>query len=269
MRRLLSLIRPIRKYRNPAARSRAASKVRPTLEGLEGRELMTAMPNVQVAEVYLGSYWQQNGFEEYLLYLQTQAIVNSPYMDALGSAGYGTIGRGNVDKVQTLGLNLPSGSTITDTQVRQDLFLDIIFGGLPAPNDNRLYVIHTPPDVTFTATGSDGTTYSSNTNLTGWNASFYILGTNIHYVVIPFPGGTNVSANGRANLDPNNWRVNLDAYTESLSHEIAEAVAGVQIADQTERYHVRMQNGVAVQEFGSVADLTKPVPVPGATSITD
>jgi hypothetical protein len=153
--------------------------------------------------------------------------------------------------------------------VQQDLAADMVAmivsavfnrgstNGLPLPDANRLYTVFLPPNVTFTATGANGTTYSSANYLTGWNDSFSMGGAQIHYVVIPYPGGTNV--NGQGNL--------LDAITESLSHEIAEAVTGQQIGDNTQMYHFRMSNGVAIQEVGEPYNFGIPIPVAGATRL--
>ncbi len=126
-----------------------------------------------------------------------------------------------------------------------------------------LYAVFTQPNVTFTANGTDPDTnlpktYSSAVDLTGWNDAFVMGGKTVFYIVIPWPGGTNVSANGLGD-----W----DSVTEAISHEIAESVTGQQIADKTERFHVRMSNGVAVQEVGQPGDLAQPIPIPGATRL--
>jgi hypothetical protein len=238
-----------------------APRARPALESLEDRLVMSTLPSVEATPVFLGTAWQGQGWAEFALTAYTQGIVNSPFMDALQNAGYG-VGRGKVTAGQTLlDSNGVAGGTVTDAAVRLDLFLGIAFGALPQPDANRLYTVFLPPNATFTATGTDGTHYSSASNLTGWNASFYAGSTQIHYVVIPFPGGTNVSANGQGNAD---------AITESLSHEIAEAVTGYSLmADHTEHWHYRMSNGVAIQEVGQLNNNYNPIAVAGATPLKD
>jgi hypothetical protein len=262
--------------RKSARKSRAANRrVRPEMVALEERQVMSAIPHVEVSDVFLGSPWQNQGLAEFALYANTMGIVNSPYMDALQTAGYG-VGRGKIDSYQTLGgVNLPAGSTITDAQIqtylKSDIFLSALgysapgFTKLPPLDPNRLYVVFTPPNVTFTAS-YNGTTLSSHLggNLAGWNNAFNFGNALVHYAVIPFPGGTNVSANGQGNID---------AITESLSHEIAEATTGLQIADAVQtslprgQLHVRMSNGVAVQVVGRPNNYNVPIPVPGATPL--
>jgi hypothetical protein len=195
----------------------------------------------------------------------TKGIVDSPYMDALHGAGYG-VGRGTV--VTPRNLNDPNlaGSIVNDSDIQTSLANQ--FGGDKA-DPNRLYIVFTPPNVTFRGVATDGSKWASSptdpwaTNLmTGWNNVFVNGSTLIHYVVIPYPGGTNASANGATD------KVGLlDATTESLSHEIAEAVTGLQIGDSTGRFHVRMSNGVAVQEVGSPNDWSKPIPLPNSTPL--
>jgi hypothetical protein len=198
----------------------------------------------------------------------TEDIVNSPFMDALHNAGYG-VGRGRVSGSTMLGPgNVVAGATVTDQRVQHLLALDILKHEVPPPDANRLYTVFLPPNVTFTA-AFGGKTFSSNIhhgNLAGWNNTFNIGGAKIHYVVIPYPGGTNGATNGDVSTS---GQGNRDAITEALSHEIAEAVVGRQIADHTQHWHYRMRNGVAIEEVGRPNNLKKPVPVAGATPLKD
>jgi hypothetical protein len=272
---------PMRWLKNLFPRPSAAPKSprrasRLGLEALEDRRVMSVMPSVQVTGVFLGSWWQGQqgqGWVELGLLAGTQGVVNSPYMDALKGA-YGA-GRGKVDSFQTLANSaVTPGSTLTDAQIRQDLGIDIIFSQLgftsggaavPPPSDNRLYVVFTPPGVTVTEPYM-GQTYSSSASapralqFAGFNSAFALGPSWVHYVVIPWQGGTNVSANGATNLD---------AFTEILSHEIAEAATGQQIADATQMYHARMSNGVAVELVGQPANWSAPLRFPGATPLPD
>ncbi len=212
------------------------------------------IPSPKGAVVFLGS-WRVPGWKP-ILVANTDGILNSAYMDALQNAGYG-VGRGRVDFQQALRENeFPPGSTITDDQVEATL-KQAIGNLLPASDGNRLYVVFLPPDVTFTAT-AQGQQFSSAVNLTGWNDEFVLGNALVHYVVVPFPGGTNVSANGRGDHD---------AQTEALSHEIGESVTEKQNADHTMSFHVRMSNGIAVQEFGQLNDPSQPIPIPVATPL--
>jgi hypothetical protein len=187
-----------------------------------------------------------------------EGIVDSPFMDAMHGAGY-AVGRGHFesDKLLVVAGAVPGG-TVTDAPVQDLLRVNISGGALPRPDPSRLSIVFLATNVIFTA--SDGTSFfSSATNLTGWNATFYLGNTLIHYAVIPTPGGKNVSANGEPGTD---------ALTEALSHEIAEAVAGQQIADNTEQAHVRLDNGIAVQEVGQPGNLNVPIPIPGSTPLS-
>jgi hypothetical protein len=212
------------------------------------------IPSARGVVVFLGA-WQDQGMKTTLV-SNTAGILNSPYMDALQNAGYG-VGRGQVDFQQTLrGSELPPGSTITDDQVAATL-RQAIGTQLPANDPTRLYVVFLPPNVIFTA-NAQGQSYSSASNMTGWNNEFDLGNLLVHYVVVPFPGGKNVSANGRGDHD---------SLTESLSHEIGESVTETQNGDHTERFHVRMSNGIAVQEFGQLSNPNLPIPIPGATPL--
>jgi hypothetical protein len=245
----------------------APRQARFMVENLEDRMVLSTLPSVEATPVFLGPAWQNQLGNELAIVGATQGIVNGPFMDALQNAGY-AVGRGQVSGAQTLAApGVVAGATVSDAQVQEILKDDIVLSalGLPVdastplaqPDANRLYTVFLPANVTFTA--SDGTqTFSSATNMSGWNNEFFIGNTAIHYLVIPTPGGTNVSANGQPGMD---------AVTESLSHEIAESVVGQQIADQTENFHVRMSNGIAVQEVGQPGNFGAPIAIPGATPL--
>jgi hypothetical protein len=256
--------------RGSPARKRpsTAPRARPTLEALEDRLALSTLPSVEVTPVFLGPYWQSHGWDEFFLEAYTNGIVNSPFMDALQSYG---VGRGSLSGAQTYAPSgVVAGATVSDATVQQVLSLDIYFSelgftsngsSLPLPDANRLYEVFLPPNVTFTATDSNNKMYSSQNGLTGWNGSFNLGGTQIHYVVIPYPGGTNASTNGTSNID---------AFTETMSHEIAEAVTGYPLmADNTETWHFRMSNGVAIQEVGQLNNFSSPIAVAGATALKD
>jgi hypothetical protein len=224
---------------------------------------VSTLPNVKATIVVIGSSPTPNvaGFGGSALFpvLEqfVEGIVNGPFLDAMHDAGY-AVGRGHADGAQILVVpGAVPGATVTDAQVQDLLRTNIQNRALPQPDLNRLYVVFLATDVIFTAT--DGTkSFSSATNLSGWNNGFGLGNALIRYAVLPTPGGNNVSANGEPGPD---------ALTESLSHEIAEAVAGQQIADDTERVHVRLSNGLAVQEVGQPANFSQPIPVPGATPL--
>src|SRR5262249_44759136 len=93
-----------RKWFPQGTPSRHVPGARPTLEGLEERQVPTVtyhggplLQHVEVQALYYGSDWSANSalyrqtgqIEGYLRYL-----VNSPYMDMLTNAGY-AVGRGS------------------------------------------------------------------------------------------------------------------------------------------------------------------------------
>jgi hypothetical protein len=239
--------------------------VRPCLEALEDRLVMTAaVPTPHVATLFLGSAWQQIENAPFFLALNTAGILNSPFMDAL-TGPYG-VNRGDVVFGAIQAADIPSGATVTNAEIKLLVALDALFGEFGSGNGMNLPVVFLPPNVTFTAVGPDGTNYSSRLGapnsqpMSGLNDWIPWGNTQLHYVVIAFPGGTNVSANGQTNLD---------AFTEILSHEIAEATVGLQIADQLQAFHYRMSNGQAIEEVGQPNDFATPIPVPGATPLVD
>jgi hypothetical protein len=229
--------------------------------------ITAVLPNVNVSPVFLGSYWQNQGKAEVDSVVQsTNKIVDSPFMDALHDAGYG-VGRGKVESQRPLDDSIVADSIVYDSDIQKALASKF---GSDNQDSNRLYVVFTPPNVIFRAIDMNGSKWSSSRDDTwatnfayGWNDQFSKGNTVFHYVVIPYPGGTNGSANGatdKAGL--------MDALTEMLSHEIAEAaMGGLPIGDQTEQDHVRLSNGVAVQELGSPKDWKKAIPIPGATPL--
>lgn len=255
--------------RQRATLTRKKPPTRPTLEALEDRMVMSTLPSVEATPVFMGPYWQNNfsgQLEVSILNRATDLIVNSPFMDALHNAGYG-VGRGHLSMPQTWALNnVVAGATMTDQQVQQYLRLDVLDmiiieawtgRSQPLPDANRLYEVFLPPGVTYTA--SDGS------HPTGENSSFSVqIGAKqmwIHYVVIPYQGGTNGSANGTSNID---------AFTEIMSHEIAEAVSGQpNMADSTQWFHYRMSNGVAIEEVNQFNNPNQALSVAGATPLKD
>ena len=255
---------PLRKRATPTKKK---PTTRPTLEALEDRMVMSTLPSVEATPIFLGPYWQSS-WDGIFLSNATQAIVNSPYMDALQNAGYG-VGRGHLSMPQTWALsNVVAGTTpVTDQQVHQYLVQDVVDmiiiqawtgQSQPLPDANRLYEVFLPPGVTFTA--SNGM-YSSQSNLTGWNGSFSSGVGQINYVVIPYQGGTNLSANGKSNIN---------AFTEIMSHEIAEAVTGQpDMADSTQWFHYQMSNGVAIELVNQFNNPNRALSVPGATPLQD
>ena len=206
------------------------SRVRPAIEGLEGRQLMTVtygggalLPNVQVQALYYGSEWSPFGIPQ-----NTTAhldgflgnIVNSSYMDMLSKDSYG-VGRGSSDpgwidpaNIQQFGFTPPN---VTDLQLQTALQAAITGKQLTSPNSNNLYVIYVEPNVEVIS-GPDNSVsnfYGYHSAFSGHDASGNA--TDIHYAVIAYPGGDVFNASIP-------WLSAIDQLTEVTSHELAEAV---------------------------------------------
>jgi hypothetical protein len=224
-----NFLRKLFRHQSPAKSRSEALRVRPQLECLEERRVMTVtyhggavLPNVAVQGVYYGSDWgndptlsnQAGALDGYL-----GNVVNSPYMDMLNNAGYG-VGRGHADQGKIVMANLNIGQYLTDTQIRNQLVsqLNSPTSGFQPPDANRLYVVYVEPNIPVLKD-----TINPNTNsfvdFHGYHDSFTanVGGTNqnIRYAVIAYPGG----ATGKIL-----WLSTFDQLTMNTSHEIAEAV---------------------------------------------
>jgi hypothetical protein len=223
-----NFLRKLFRHQSLAQSRRAALRVRPQLESLEERRVMTVtfhggdvLPNVAVQGVYYGSDWGNNQ----TLFDQTGAlegylgnIVNSPYMDMLNNAGYG-VGRGHADPGVIVDANPDKTQWLTDTQIRNDLAgeLNSPTSAFQPPDGNRLYVVYVEPGVAIQ--NDHYNNINSQVNFYGYHDSFTanVGGTdqNIRYAVVAYPGGIN-GADSRLST--------FDQLTAVTSHEIAEAV---------------------------------------------
>ncbi len=205
-------------------------QVRPSLEGLEGRQLLTVtyhggavLPNVEVQALYYGANWYTNSY----YYGQTgylegflNNVVNSSYMDMLNKDGYG-VGRGSFTggKIALANAGEPyTNYDVSDSQLRSTLQAFIDNGTLAAPDSNRLYVIFTDPYVEVT------TSFGTSQSFMGYHGAF--AGTNasgqpvdIHYAVIACSGA--FGTNGNAGYG---WSSAMGQFTEVASQELANAV---------------------------------------------
>jgi hypothetical protein len=285
--------------RNRPSRPRT---VHPALEALEERQVPTVtyqggalLQNVEVQAIYYGADWQNNAalyqqtgqFEKYLGYL-----VNSPYMDMLGAAGY-NVGRGSqtggvIDLApdSTIGpppaVGLPGAynyghNVVSDSAIQRALQNLIVNRQVAQPDNNRLYVVFVAPNVEVIADDSvptgphPGLWDTSLTDFAGYHTNAFLadangLGANVHYAVVDTPGGT--VGNGYAGGD--SFLSQFDEMTMAASHEIAEAVTdpdgspgargwfdngrNMEIGDIVNGQVVRL-NGYAVQKEADQNDL--------------
>jgi hypothetical protein len=215
------------------------------------------LSNVEVQALYLGSDWATNTtltaqalqFNSFL-----GTIVNSPYMDMLGSA-YGSktvnsagqivapgtaggtvtpsIGRGSETPADLDAINIPKNQFLTDAQIQQDILSQInVPGGLQMPinngvaDPNRLYVVFVEPGVAVQLGSAN-----SIVSFLGYHSvtpyQYFVDGTlqywgtaDVHYAVIPYNGSS--TAFGTNAFFP--WLNTFDDMTEVISHELAESV---------------------------------------------
>ncbi|HEV7221930.1 MAG TPA: fibronectin type III domain-containing protein [Pirellulales bacterium] len=220
-------------------------------ELLEARELLTVtyqggalLTNVEAQAVYLGSDWSTNSS------LQTQAratdqflstLVNGPYMDMLGNAGYG-VGRGSASAGAIDNLSINKNLALTDSQIRSDLeamLANAQSSGLQAADANRLYLIYVEPGVVVKMGSA-----TSKTSFLGYHGAFGFNGSDIHYAVMPAPGTPNPNPGSQG------FGSAFDELTAVSSHELAEAVTDPNVNYKTLGWYDFQLNG-------EIGDLTR------------
>jgi hypothetical protein len=220
--------------------TRTERRLRPEVESLEDRRLMTVtphggaiLPHVEVQGLYIGDQWgnnatlnsQANYFEGFL-----NSIVHSSYMDALTNAGYG-VGRGSFTPGKISYASLASGSTLDDGTIRSWLDYYVGHGVLQAADANTLYVCFVEPNVLVRQ--GDG---STSTGFRGYHTAFYGSSGLVRYAVIAYPGG----ATGNSGVS---FLSSVNSMTKSASHEIAEAATDPDIGYSTKGWYDDTNNG--------------------------
>ena len=99
-----TLLRKLLARKSSPKRRPEPRRALPQVEGLEERRVMTVsfhggsvLPNVEATPVFYGSGWHStDNYEADAAYMTSFLgdVVNSPFMDMLGNAGYG-VGRGS------------------------------------------------------------------------------------------------------------------------------------------------------------------------------
>jgi MYXO-CTERM domain-containing protein len=150
------------------------------------------------------------------------AIVNSRHMDWLVeyNTPTQTIGRGSfltsvVDPMP------PTGTTITDDKIQQEVQRLILAGAVPAPDADTLYMVHFPPGITISSDGD-----FSCQAFCAYHGSFSSGSQRVYYGVIPDMGGACSGGCGSSNA-VNNTQV-------CASHELMEAVTDGAVAEATQ-----------------------------------
>ena len=251
----------------PRAAARPPLPVKPRLEPLERREVMSVafqggavLPQVEVQGVYYGIGWHDTaanlqGYSPYQLtsYLESELgyLVQSPFMDTLSDAGFG-VGRGSDQTGRIYTVNLPSDSTLTDAAIRTNLQEKITDGGLLSPDADRLYVVFVEPNIVVQQ--ADGALSNSTTPgqaFSGYHGAF--AGTDaqgdaavIHYVVIPTPYG----AVNNASAEPG--QTTADAISVALSQQLADAVTDPNDGYSTRGWYDNLSHAEAAGAPGAV-----------------
>ncbi len=222
---MLSLLRRARSPRD-ARLARAPHKARMALETLEDRSVPTVvfvphfgpqtvqgsndgMQNPNVYLIFSGSYWStsQGQANETTLTASAQNILSGPYLSGLRQ--YGSDGRATFANSWTEAGTVPSQPSIDDMQTFLQGTISA-HGAAPGFNDAQhapIYVVVSDPASSAQYNG-------------GWNAPgtyFYQIGffhipANMHMIWV----GTSSTSGGAV------WK---DAYTLTLSHELAETIS--------------------------------------------
>jgi hypothetical protein len=229
------------------------------LEALEERQVMSVtfhggktLPNVEVNAIFYGSGWEndptgQASYAEQHTQQFLGDIVQSPYMDMLGNAGYG-VGHGSSSSENIWVPNLDTTQYLTDASLQKTLQYWIDHQEVPDADQNRLYAIFVQPNMAVQM--ADGQTSVS--NFFGYHRAFAGHDSsggplNVRYAVIAYPGGTVPLSSGTAHNGTVSWLGTTDQLTEVTSHEIAEAVTD---PDGSAWYE-----GATEQEVGDLANL--------------
>jgi Viral BACON domain len=196
------------------------SKIVSTLKGIaapkenlkyHGGHLLTA---VEIYTIFWGSDWEKgysnvikdvNKFFDY--------ILHSPLIDLLKeySVGNRVIGSGKRIGSKTItssepGQMVAGGSReIDDTKIQQALQGWIANGTIPQPNENTLFFVYLPPDVTAVLNGD-----RSCKDFCGYHE---VINKTIFYAVVPF-----------INCEDCKFGQIIDSLTKTSSHELCEAI---------------------------------------------
>jgi MYXO-CTERM domain-containing protein len=149
------------------------------------------------------------------------AVVNSRHMDWLSeyNTPSQTIGRGSF-LTSVVDPAPPTGTTVSDAKIQQEVQRLIMDGTVPAPDADTLYMVHFPPGVRITQGGS-----SSCQAFCAYHGSFHSGAQRVYYGVIPDMGG-NCSSGCGSSTPTNNTQV-------CASHELMEAVTDGAVAEAT------------------------------------
>ena len=179
------------------------------------------LTEVQVYTIFWGSGWQQmpqNGLIQQLNDF-FDFILTSSLMDQLGeyswqekSIHHGSrVGTKTITASNPGFVNRDGSRVVTDDQIQKALQLWISNNTVPQPNNNTLFFVYLPPNVTVNAGGGRSCGPSPN----GFCGYHYSINHTIFYAVVPY-------------VDCDNCSIGLnqpfDTLTEVSSHELCEAI---------------------------------------------
>jgi len=154
-------------------------------------------------------------------------LVNGPYVDLLAEYDTPTqnIGRGKYIGSYVDGA-APSGSTLSDDQIRQELARLLDNGSLPAADANTLFMIHFPAGVSITMDSN-----TSCQQFCAYHSSFTHGSGAVYYGIMPDFSGACGTCGGES--------TQLAGTTVVASHEVAEAMTdpNIGVANQSQDEH--------------------------------
>jgi hypothetical protein len=187
-----------------APASRAPRKIQLTYHG------GPLLQNVQVATLYWGADWKDNALTGYFEGFFKALFADGRYLANLSQYDVGDykIGTGALAATTTDDQTL--SATVRDSQIRAQIRAQIAAGHLPAPTENTVYFVFTPPHtVVVSADGAD-----SANDFAGYHD--YATGSDpFAYAVIPYA----------------DYLANPRDMTEFASHELAEAITDPEPVD--------------------------------------
>lgn len=194
------------------------------------------MEHVRVATLFWGKSWRedqkQRQLGDYMNGFFQDLFADGRFMANLAqySAGGYTISNGSFGATATDEQQPPA--RVTDGQIQAEIRAQIAAGHLPPPDANTLYFVFTPPQVVV----ADGSGESGEEFLGYHSYSLSFLEDEFAYSVIPYYD--------KHELGPGNPRL----MTDTVSHELAEAVTDPQVGQGTLGWYD--------EHNGEVADIT-------------
>jgi hypothetical protein len=153
-----------------------------------------------------------------------QGVTQSAYFDWLSeyntTSPAQTIGRGSLIKT-VVDTGAPTGTSITDAQIQNEIKRLISAGTVAAPDANTLFMIHFPAGVSISA--PDGS--KSCVVFCAYHGTFVLNNKNVYYGVMPDLSGGCASGCG------GNTKINNT--TSVASHELIEAVTDAAVGIAT------------------------------------